>query len=679
METTQNVKEQLNYLKSLSHEISIHLNQNRLAEAQEKIAEYLTYSTDTEIYSLQATWHYQNGEYDKTLNILLEGLQKFPYNFEINFNLGIIYEALGRPEEGLRYLAFAVKISRNQEEKEECIESIKKITAQIIRSPQNNEKINEVKKILSSVDAREFPLDQNRESMIRNVMNKGTSDEYMLNMYKSFQVSNIANDTRLYFKTEMFKGTTVVGEAEIDIKTPSMIPLSLIAAQTKVDFWINNRQYSFSEKVLHINKYHYIRLDETGTLKITANKNIFVGTPIPLEDKSKAPKLVLKVFIDGLSYKFLEQHGLENIMPNTYAFFKKGFTAANCYATSEWTLPSKASINTGKYSYKHKMLHPSSCVSIEKYNKLMAEYFKESGLFTANINNNWRTTPTFGYYKGFDRIVYQNMLGGMDCKQVITEAIEHLEAFHMKNNYLSISLMDLHCVPDEIEDNLYSQMNTDILYRLGNKNQGETSVQTKYDENKIVKYYEEIKRLDIFLGILYDFITKKYVDEDIVVLMHSDHGQTFLERDNSILHDSRRKIPLMLRGRDVPEMMSHELIEAVDILPILMKLCGNEIPTDIDGKLPYCFGGVEERKYAMTQLIHPGQKYQVAISDDQHIFQFETTDNVLNDMTVSLEQFNTVLLNKNSKVDETAMYREKSDLFERVVFENSKDLLRWNK
>src|SRR5690606_20290724 len=111
------------------------------------------------------------------------------------------------------------------------------------------------------------------------------------------------------------------------------------------------------------------------------------------------------------------------------------------------------------------------------------EYFQEAGYFTTNICSNWRTTPTFGYYKGFDRILYQNFLGGMDCRNVIMEAIEHISAFQDKNNFISISIMDLHNVPDELDDHLYAQVNTPIKYRLNTKNKGVTSVLTKYDQS----------------------------------------------------------------------------------------------------------------------------------------------------------------------------------------------------
>ncbi len=57
--------------------------------------------------------------------------------------------------------------------------------------------------------------------------------------------------------------------------------------------------------------------------------------------------MVLTIFINGLSYDFLEEQGLENIMPNTYKFFNKGTICKKCYTTGECTPPSVASICIG--------------------------------------------------------------------------------------------------------------------------------------------------------------------------------------------------------------------------------------------------------------------------------------------------------------------------------------------
>ncbi|BAH46299.1 conserved hypothetical protein [Brevibacillus brevis NBRC 100599] len=682
----QEVKSLIGYLKTLNRKIEELLNSSCLEEAKEMIDEYAKYLRDADYYSFLASYKLQIGEFNDALQILIEGIGKHPFHYEMNYNLGIIYETK-EAIKSLEYYTYACKYARGQEEKDRALDNIQRVSGMLLtNSKTNNEQVySEIKRcrsILNENDGRAFPLDQNGKSLVRNILHAGTDEELMVNMYKSFKVADVDNSTAIYFKTELFKGKNNKGEIDLNLKNPAIVPISLIEPFTKVDITVNNEKFQFEEEHFVYNRYHYLKLDK-GNVKIKTNKNIFVGNPIEVAEQPEDPKLILKIFIDGLAFKFLEQKGMDNLMPNTNKFFRDGFISTNCYATSEWTLPSKASINTGKYATNHKLLHPTYNFAFEKFNELLPGYLKKAGYFTTKICTNWRTTPSFGYYKGFDRIVYQNFCGGMDCGEVIAEAIEHLEAFEKHNKYVSISLMDLHNVPDEIEDTLYGQTNTDLRYRIDTKNKGETSVLTKYDENKIIKYYQEIKRVDVFLGTLFDYISNKYTNDEILVVLHSDHGQTFLEnekeQESNILHDSRRKIPLMIKGNNVPNLMSDEIIEAVDILPIILELCGIEIPNHIDGKLPKSFGGESNRQFAITQVLHPNQSYKAAISDDLHLFYFETKDSVGDDLSINVENFTVVLINKETQNDDTILYAEKVNQYEQVVFELIKDFIRWNK
>lgn len=321
-------------------------------------------------------------------------------------------------------------------------------------------------------------------------------------------------------------------------------------------------------------------------------------------------------------------------MPKTVRYFESGAQFERCYVTSEWTMPSKMSINTGVYSTKHTILHPSHFVELPKDIKLMAEYFKEAGYFTTNITGNWRTTPLLGYYRGFDRIIYQNFLGGFDAHQVIGEAIEHLQAFPEKNHFLAVSLMDLHNVPDQIQTHLYSQAQTDISQRLYGNEIGTTSVQTKYDESKVYKYGKEIERVDQILNSLYTFVNEHYDEDEVVVMLHSDHGQSFLESSFDLLSDNRLKVPFLLKGRNVPKMKYAGVTESVDMLPTLLDQVG--IPNEkLDG-IKVDFTKENHRWSVMTQIIHPKQTYKARIVGQEDDVQFESEGEVAEDLTFEL-------------------------------------------
>lgn len=668
---------------SFAKEIENNIAVNDLDKAQQKLEEYSSVINNSTKYCYKAIMNFQARDVEGAIYELKEGVKEHPFSFNIYYNLGFMYNANHESELALESFFYAFKYSLSEENKKVALQEIENIIAdsnskKIKTSSITQERIEELKETLSQKDARIYPIDINGESLIRKPQEKGTTNEYLINTYNSGSISDMDMYSKTFFKSELVKGKTSQSRNRYRTVGPVVIPISKLKLSTNIEIKVNGNKYDFSREKLKINQFHYIRITEPGDIEVLADSEIFIGDLIELEPAKKPVKLFLKIFIDGLSYNFLEENDLEKAMPNTYEFFGKGFMASNCYTTSEWTLPSKSSINTGLYATKHKMLQPNHLFTFRESQKLLAEYFQEQGYYCTNISTNWRTTPTLGYHRGFNRMIYQNFTGGMDSKEVVMETIEHLMSFDKTNNFMTISLMDLHNVPDEIENHLFSQINTDIKDRLYKNDIGTTSVQTKYDESKVAKYGEEIKRVDRVLSVLYDYIFKNYDDDEFVITLHSDHGQTFLDDEFSLLSDNRLKVPFMMRGRNVPIGQSEELIETVDILPSILSSCELEAPKSIDGCLPKILGGTVERDFTFTQIIHPNQTYKVVIHEENISYILETKHLVLNDLSICLEDFHSYIIDKKSGMDITKENLEKKIGYDEFVFNEIKDMLRWS-
>ncbi|WP_060205288.1 sulfatase-like hydrolase/transferase [Sporosarcina koreensis] len=635
------------------------------------------------ICSQKAIYALQIGDTTKALKILEEGIIKHPFNSDIHYNLSYILNEIERFEDSIHHGILAIKYAIDKEKNLETVElvenilkSVRRKNGKILASVINKYKIE--KCLLNERDYRIYPLNTQEKDQMRTIFKENEGNQYLFNMYQSMGVTSVDANSRFFFKSELIKGKENNHELQLVLDYPSVIPISLMEPQTKIKFYLNSKEYIFENTYLIHNKIHYIRISEPGNLVIQSDKNIFVGKPIQETMNNPSKRLVLQIFIDGLSMKFLEERGMREVVPNIYNFFEKGFISTNCYATSEWTMPSKATVNTGKYPSTHKLLHPAlNYYSFEKYHKLIPEYFSEAGYLTAKISSNWRTNPAFGYYKGFDRILYQNFMGGMDVRDTIMETIEHIESFKHKSNFISISIMDVHNATDEIEQHLLAETKTDLSYRVKTNNKGVTSVHTMYDESKIYKYNLEIKRVDFFLGILFDYINKNYVEDDVVVLLHSDHGQTYIEDKDEILHSGRTKIPLMIKGKYVPNTHSNEIIELVDLLPILLKVSDLKLTDQIDGELPKIFGGNKEKEYALTQLLHPNQTYKARIEDETYVFRFETKEKVQFDLTFEVDEYEVSLINKETGEETSSTQSDIVDKYEEVIFQHIKDFIKW--
>ncbi|OWR27604.1 hypothetical protein CDO73_21860 [Saccharibacillus sp. O23] len=676
------IEESVEALGRLNTEIREAFANNEMEKVKQLIDDYANLNQDAALVSFKSNYFFYRQDYVSAQQIIQEGLLDYPFHFDLNLNLGIVFEMQNKLDDALYAYVKALKYASDEERSlaEDYVNRMISLLEEVYQDHSNELApiINEAKRLLNEIDQRFFPLDVNRNSLIRKLIEPGTSESYMTNMYKTVMISDVTPIDRYFHKTETLKGETVDTETVLSIDRPSLVPVSLLDGDSYIEFELNGKDYSFGNQELPFNRFHYIRFNETGELKIEGTKPIFVGRQIPLQDPPLPKRLVLTIFVDGLSMQFLNNHA-ETAMPNTYAYFEKGWKAENCYATSEWTYPSVATMFTGKYTTRHGMFHPSFNHPFAEKNKLLSEYFKEAGYFTAQIGGDWRVTPAHGYHKGNDRTVYQMAGGEFDSGNIIMETIEHLEAFKEKNNFLWISLSDIHSVPDETDLNLLLQSQIDISERVNQQKKGQTTVLTGFDLNKHHKYLLEIQRIDTLLQSLYGYVENNYKNEEVLVVLTSDHGQSFLEEHEIFLHESRRKVPLFIKGmpeNDGASKTSDELIELTDLLPILLNKSGLSVPSDIDGQLPKGLGGTKEREYVLTEAIHPNQTYKAVISDHEYIFQFENGSPILNDGLINLDTYSVQLFNKATGKDETAALVEKVQIYEKRIWEHIKPWLK---
>ncbi len=275
----------------------------------------------------------------------------------------------------------------------------------------------------------------------------------------------------------------------------------------EVEININDQINNF-ESLLK-DRFYYYKFNKNDELEIKSNKEFILGNKIEIKKNKNLPSLVLNIFIDGLSQKFIEENNLENIAPNIYKFFKEGTICNNTYVTGEWTYVSLASFFTGKTTTNHRVFHPNYDTNNLIRNELYSEIFQNEGYLTAKIDGDWRSNPAIGYMKGLDRYLYQPSVREMHCDDVITETIEHLETFKNNNNFLWICIPDLHDVADEFETRISTQVRSSINCRAFEKSQ-ETSVRKKKDDKKSERFGVQLKRIDTYLGLLFNYIKDNY-------------------------------------------------------------------------------------------------------------------------------------------------------------------------
>jgi arylsulfatase A-like enzyme len=465
-----------------------------------------------------------------------------------------------------------------------------------------------------------------------------------------YQINDLENFSYKYSMVEILPARKTTS---INVSEKSLIPVSFQSEGTLII-----KSENGEEKILsgfRRKRYYYVKLNSNEKLVVNESKDVILGDPIEIEKKSKVNiKLVLCIFVDGLSNFFPKKTNLKTLMPNTYNFFSEGVIFNNCHANGEWSLPSVASFFTGQYTHLHKIFHPRKKLEIGIDKKILSEYFKQNDYLTFQIGSNWRKSPSYGYVKGFDRTIYKR---DATCDEIITNLLEQLFAFDDREQFGWIDLFDLHrgnyannCPPLSCQSHYNNELHS--YKELDKKNK---SVFKKFDTRKVERYYQSITRLDKYMKIIYDYIENNYTNDDILIMLCSDHGQAYLDFDNHPLSDNRIKVPFMIRGKKIPKnIQSDELIENVDIFPTMLKMSNIKFDKkNISGKLPNILGGKEPKKSVFSESIFPGQTYKAVIRDKKYKYYFETEHPVTDEGAVKLGVYKTKLIDKKNGLEVT--------------------------
>lgn len=404
-----------------------------------------------------------------------------------------------------------------------------------------------------------------------------------------------------------------------------VLPIGVKEPSTELKIQIDEKNIDVSE--FTPNRVIYLPFDGKSDISISSNKSVIMGDILLLEQKKKTKyKLVLQLFVDGFGAQaFNSDDEFRNIMPNTYSFFNDGIKCSKCYSNGEWTLPSSAAIMTGNYTSHHGLYHDSKAHYINEKTKLVSEYFKEAGYFTFAITGNWRQSPLYGYYKGFDRMLYRSCVDiGMDIHEVIKNFKEQILAFPERSTYAFLSLFELHNVFYGILSDLSCQIKNPIHSKSMNSKLDGVSVFSEKNNIALEVYHNELQRIDFYLKELYDFILEKYSKDEFLINIVSDHGQSFFSNANQVLDRKRTNVMMLMRGKGVPKEEILDIVENVDILPTILELCEIEYEKEeFDGINIFGQAKGKRKKYLYSESIFPGQTYKACLRDETHEYFFE--------------------------------------------------------
>ncbi len=632
------------------------------------------------LIKMQCIALYNAGYAKEAVDYLFQSLKKHLSDYSL---YELLFELLRYTDDkvGTYYsLSQMYRLSKSEEDKENILSLLEEVTLNSSMSDSEFKWYTTFfQRESTAADYRSFPIDEYGNSCIRldSFPSRDPKTNYLTNMYKTLTKIDVNTSDRFQFLYETIRGSFAQKNITLQVKKGDTIAISSSVKQNvTTEILIHNLEETPITITLVSNVIRYIRIMKECEITLSSNYDIFVSH-FKKSDLENKPKLVLQIFIDGLSYQFLKENDMEQLMPNTYSFFSKGYINENCHANGEWTLPSLMSMCTGKYTTNHYVYHTLAAHKSEQTNRLIQEPFEEAGYMTARICPNWRGTPSYGYFKSINRFLYSPMIDRMNCQEVVQETLEHMEVFKDYNNYIWMTLEDLHSVADGVTRSPLTDINVKNHYSTNIGADSEISVFRTYNPSKIEEYKATMKRIDFNLGILFDYLTKNYDNNEFIVTLNSDHGQKFIESENYMFSKKRTNVPFMMRGRNILPSISNEVMSNIDIYPTLLNLCDLPCNDDIDGFLLKDFGG-EEREYSITESIFPGQTYKLALNDKEHLFTFETKENVTSEATIPVRDFSVNLRNLISGESELDLFPDKIKKYEEIVYQHIKEWIDLN-
>jgi len=297
------------------------------------------------------------------------------------------------------------------------------------------------------------------------------------------------------------------------------------------------------------------------------------------------PNLVL-IIADDLAWDDSTPYGHESIMtPNLDRLSREGMTFDNAYVTASSCSPSRASIITGRYPHQTdaEELH----WPVPKEQVTFVEQLKEKGYWTGAAGK-WHLgdeiKDRFHVIKEADESGFTLPSGAEGADGAFKESLEGdarsgcadwISLIRERPTdvpfFLWLAALDPHRPYHEriLDDPAHPEE-----VRLPPYQPDTPTVRAEY-----ALYYDEITRLDRYVGEVLDELDQQGVADQTLVLFISDNGRPF-SRDKTTLYDSGIKTPWIVRW---PEKVaagtrSPRLVSTVDIARTFLKLAGIENP-----------------------------------------------------------------------------------------------------
>ena len=282
--------------------------------------------------------------------------------------------------------------------------------------------------------------------------------------------------------------------------------------------------------------------------------------PIP----ETRPNVIL-ISIDTLRADHLSMYGYpEATSPRLDAWARRHaalFTDAVVQAP--WTLPSHVSMFTGLDATRHGVNFSDTVVPAAR--DLLAERLQRAGYSTAAATGGGFLHPSYGLAQGFDQFHYWPTVGEPEgeLEASVERALEWLGTLP-RPFFLFLHTFEVHDYP---------------IYRR--------QAGIEETEEDVTWYDQRIRHADQLIGQLLERVEALGLRGETVIVLTSDHGEGFEDRDRGHGHlsESNLLVPLVVElpdGRGAGTTIDRQ-VRSIDVPATILDLAGLDPWPDADG------------------------------------------------------------------------------------------------
>lgn len=291
----------------------------------------------------------------------------------------------------------------------------------------------------------------------------------------------------------------------------------------------------------------------------------------PKKEVEQSPNIIL-IIGDDISWEDIGAYGHPSIRtPNIDQLANEGLRFNNMFVTASSCSPSRISILTGRYP--HNTGAAELHTPVPDHLAYFPELLKEKGYFTA-LAGKWHEGENTR--RAYDTLITDKKLNGEGGEEQWMNLLNSRPT--NKPFFLWLAPYDAHRGWSDVKEFSQPYKNSEVSVPAHLIDDTET-------RKDLAAYYNEITRLDQYIGILKEELERQGIAENTIIIFTSDNARAFPGNKTRLL-DRGLKTPFIVswpRGIQNKGTSVDAMVSTIDIAPTLLKLAKVDIVSSIQG------------------------------------------------------------------------------------------------